>query len=76
MTDGFNWNDVEDDLVLSEQLAVAVYENPMGNTIIRQAADSSRDEDSIIIINRSNLATFVAALQRHLKNQQDNSGHP
>jgi hypothetical protein len=76
MTKEFDWNEVEDDLVLSEQLAVAIYENPKGNTVIRQAAADSHDEDAVIIINRNNLSAFVAALQRHLKTQQDNDAGP
>jgi hypothetical protein len=74
MGEEFNWSDVEDDLVLSGQLAVAVYENPKGDTVIRQEADHSRDEDSVIIINRGNLAAFVTALQNHLKAQQEHGG--
>jgi len=76
MADEFKWADVDDDIVLSAQLAVAVYENPSGDTVIRQEADHSSDEDSIIIINRNNLAAFVAALQEHLRAQQERTGTP
>jgi hypothetical protein len=74
MADNFDWKDVEDDLVLSEQLAVAVYENPKRDIVIRQAAGFSQDEDSVIIISRNNLAAFVAALQRHLDQQLRDEG--
>ena len=70
MADKFSWDEIEDDLVLKEQLAIAVYENPKGDTVVRQAADRTRDEDNVIIINRNNLAVFVGALQRHLEDQQ------
>jgi hypothetical protein len=77
MTDQFNWDDMEDDLAIQEQRAVAVYENPKGDTVIRQAADASPDDDHIVIVNRNNLAAFVGALQRHLENQQQHdSAHP
>jgi hypothetical protein len=71
MPEKFDWNDVQDDVVLTEQLAVAVYLNPKGDTVIRQAADAYRSEDSTVIINRKNLSSFVAALQRHLEEQQE-----
>jgi hypothetical protein len=71
MTNEFNWNEAEDDVILAGQQAVAIYENPKGDTVIRQEGTYSHDEDSIIIINRNNLAAFVDALQQHLKNQRD-----
>ena len=40
MTDKFSWDELEDDLAIKEQRAVAVYENPRGDTVIRQAADA------------------------------------
>jgi hypothetical protein len=77
MTDEFSWEDLEDDLAIKEQRAVAVYENPRGDTVIRQAADQSPDDDHIVIVNRSNLAAFVGVLQRHLENQQQHDAvHP
>jgi len=71
MTNEFNWNETQEDIVLSEQLSVAIYENPNGDTVIRQAAPYPNDQDSIIVICRNNLATFVAALQQLLKKQQE-----
>jgi hypothetical protein len=70
MTNEFNWNEAEDDVILAGQQAVAIYENPKGDTVIRQESDYTRDEDSIIIIKRNNTAAFVDALQQHLENQQ------
>jgi hypothetical protein len=79
MTDKFSWDELEDDLAIKEQRAVAVYENPRGDTVIRQPADQSQspDDDHIVIVNRNNLAAFVGALQRHLENQQQHdAAHP
>ena len=74
MGEQFQWSDVEGDLVLAEQRAVAVYENPNGDTVIRQEADRNySDEDLVIIINRKNLAAFVIALQNHLEAQQQDA---
>ena len=70
MTDKFNWDDFDDDLAVREQRAIVIYDNPKGDTVIRQAADHTPDEDSVVIVNRYNLAAFVGALQRHLENQQ------
>lgn len=51
---------------------MAVYENPEGDIVIRQKADNiDSDEDAVIIINRSNLAAFIIALQNHLRVQQE-----
>ena len=77
MTDKFSWDELEDDLAIKEQRAVAVYENPRGDTVIRQAADQTPDDDHLVIVNRNNLAAFVGALQRHLESQQQHdAAHP
>lgn len=68
MAEEFEWTD--DVTVLTEQLEVAVYVNPKGETVIRQAARERGDDDAIVIIGRRNLPSFVRALQLHL-NEQD-----
>jgi hypothetical protein len=62
MADEFAWNDAGDDLVVNGQLAIAVYENPKGDIVIRQEADHSRDEDSFVIVAKGNLPALVASL--------------
>ncbi len=64
----FEWTD--EGTVLGEQLAVAIYVNPRGDTVIRQEADQHGEDDAIVIIGRHNLATFVKALQKHLSEQE------
>ena len=68
MSDEFNWNDVEDDLVVPAQRAVAVYENPKGNIVIRQEADHV-SEDAVVVISRNHIPVLIAALQRHLTDE-------
>ena len=53
--------------MVSLQLAIAVYENPKGDIVIRQSDDHSSDEDSIIVIANQPLQTFIAGLQNTLK---------
>lgn len=58
----FDWRRDADDVVIREQLAIAVYENPAGDLVIRQA--DWPDDDSIIIVAKSNAAALARAILR------------
>jgi hypothetical protein len=48
--DDFNWNDVEEDLVVPEQAAIAVYNNPRNDLVVRQTGRFGNDEDHFVVI--------------------------
>ena len=62
MPDDFDWNDVEDDLVVGTVGAIAVYENPKGDLVIRQQAVGPLEEDGLVVVPRR----FVPDLVRKL----------
>ena len=57
----FTWVDEDRrSIVVPEQLAIAVYENPAGNVVIRQQG-SYPDEDVFIIVVPFNIRALVTA---------------
>lgn len=50
MSDTFNWDEIADDVVVPEQAAIAVYTNPKGDIVIRQAGQYGPDEDQWIAV--------------------------
>ena len=68
MSDDFKWDDVEDDLIQDDQLAVAVYHNPEGNIVIRQKADGYlNQDDAVVVVAKEKLAGLIAKLQHCLE---------
>ncbi len=57
----FDWNDTES-IAVGEQLAIAVYENPRGDVVIRQA--NWPEDDVWIVLNPANAAALCRALMR------------
>jgi hypothetical protein len=64
----FDWDNLaEESVIADERRAIAVYENPMGQIVIRQQAfDGSPDEDPFICIPREILPKLLKALQGFL----------
>jgi hypothetical protein len=64
MTDDFNWVGARnhDQVVVPEQAAIAVYENPNGDVVIRQQAALGSD-DHIIYIQPVYLPRLIASLE-------------
>jgi hypothetical protein len=64
MTDDFNWVGAKnhDQVVVPEQAAIAVYENPNGDVVIRQQAALGSD-DHVIYIQPVYLARLIASLE-------------
>jgi hypothetical protein len=46
----FDWIDSAEDVVVPEQAAIAVYLNPKGDVVIRQAGQYHPDEDNWIVV--------------------------
>jgi hypothetical protein len=60
----FDWLDDRDDVVITEQAAVAVYFNPNGDIVLRQKARNEDENDSLIVVQPG----FVGALARAIAN--------
>ncbi len=56
----FDWLEYADDVVVPEQMAIAVYHNPTGNVVVRQ--QGWPDEDVVIILERRNAAALAHAI--------------
>lgn len=56
----FRWTD--EDTVIEDQHAVAVYRNPRNNLVIRQSSPDGRSDDPFIVIQARNIQTFVDAV--------------
>jgi hypothetical protein len=57
----FSWND-HDLVVVPTQMGLAVYENPHGDIVIRQAAQYP-DEDVWVVVSKENLVSLILRLQ-------------
>jgi hypothetical protein len=60
----FNWLRDREDIVIPQQDAIAVYRNPDGAVVIRQAGKYGVEEDTWIVVNQTNLVPLIAKLQR------------
>lgn len=73
MSDDFNWNEAREagQVVVPEQQAIAVYENPHGDVVLRQEAPMG-DDDHFIYVQHTYLPTLIAALEQiRLKKQRE-----
>ena len=60
-TDDFDWNDA-DHVVVPEQASIAVYLNPKGDVVIRQAGQYHPDEDTWIVFAAQHASRVADAL--------------
>ncbi|MGF6434340.1 hypothetical protein [Bradyrhizobium elkanii] len=73
----FKWGEARNEglVVVPEQAAIAVYENPNGDVVIRQEAQMHPDEDHYVYIQHLYLPVLIAALEQlRLKKQRESSG--
>lgn len=69
----FSWSDAREEgsIVAPEQAAIAVYENPNGDLVIRQQGEMGED-DHFIYIQHTYLPRLIASLeQARLKHQRE-----
>jgi hypothetical protein len=59
----FSWRDDRDSIVIAEQLAIAIHQNPSGYLVIRQE-DCWDDDDDVIIVAKTNVPALCRALYR------------
>jgi hypothetical protein len=62
MNDYFDWTTIEDDVVIPEQAAIAVYTNPNGGIVCRQAGQYGPEEDSWIFFHPSHALALARAI--------------
>jgi hypothetical protein len=58
----FDWTEDAKDVVTPTQYAIAVYENPRRQIVIRQEAPWPDDEDPIVVVDRANLQPLIDRL--------------
>jgi hypothetical protein len=58
----FDWKTIEEDIVVPEQAAIAVYTNPAGAIVLRQAGQYGPEEDTIIVVQPSHAMALASAL--------------
>ena len=62
MNDYFDWTTIKDDVVIPEQAAIAVYTNPNGGIVCRQADQYGPEEDSWIFFHPSHALALARAI--------------
>ncbi|NOR62427.1 MAG: hypothetical protein GQ535_08050 [Rhodobacteraceae bacterium] len=61
----FEWDDVKDSTIIESVGAIAVYENPNGDVVVRQKGiDYGMDEDSVVIVPVRYLDALIKKLDR------------
>jgi hypothetical protein len=60
--DDFSWNDVEENVIVPEQAAIAIYNNPRSDVVIRQAGRYGMDEDHFIVLHPSHALAIAKAV--------------
>jgi hypothetical protein len=63
------WTPDNEDLVVPEQPAIAIYQNSWGQVVIRQEGDWNDDEDEYIRIGPQSLPAVIGRLQAFLREQ-------
>jgi hypothetical protein len=58
--DRFDWT--SSDVVVRQQDALAVYQNPYGDVVIRREAAWDEDDDVCVVVARQNVSAVVAAI--------------
>ncbi|WP_407122694.1 hypothetical protein [Bradyrhizobium sp. STM 3561] len=62
----FSWNDDDGAVVVQHQDAIAVYSNPRGDVVIRRQHRWDEDEDTVIVITRSQAPAVIKAIEKVL----------
>ncbi len=70
MSEDFDWNDVEDDIIIRSVGAVAIYQNPHGDVVIRQQGDGYISEDAVVVIPMTSLDKLIARLRDISKSEK------
>lgn len=64
MNDDFDWSKLDDaDMIQESVSAIAVYENPKGNIVIRQQEELYSDGDSVVVVPKEKAAALVEKIR-------------
>ncbi len=63
----FSWSVKNEDVIVPDQRATAVYSNPWGQVVIRQYEQEYGESDSFVVIDRAHVRTLIDALDREFK---------
>jgi hypothetical protein len=61
--DDFDWSSSNEDVIVPEQRATAVYVNPWGQAVIRQERAWNDEEDTSVVVDHAHLPDVIKALR-------------
>jgi hypothetical protein len=61
--DKFEWSTNNEDVIVADQRATAVYTHRWGQAVIRQERSWDEEDDTFVVIDRAHLRTLIDALQ-------------
>jgi len=67
MDDDFDWIEARDSIVIKEVSAIAVYQNPNGDVVIRQKCGPNDECDSFVVLPKSEITKLITAVKRREK---------
>lgn len=62
MSDEFNWNNDNPNLILATQMAVAIFENERDEVCVRQQAEPWMDDDQWVTFTKDRAVTVARAI--------------
>lgn len=63
MSDDFDWSATNEDVLMPEQRATAIYTNNFGQAVIRQERAWDEDEDTYVVIDHANIPAVIMKLR-------------
>ena len=64
MSDEFDWSELDDTDIIQETVsAVAVYQNPKGDLVIRQQESLYGNGDQVVVVPREKTAALIAKIK-------------
>jgi hypothetical protein len=76
LSNDFDWTKNKDLVVVADQAAIAVYENPTGAAVIRKERDWNEDDDIFIVIQRQNIQAVVNGLLALMNEKVETAAPP
>jgi hypothetical protein len=59
----FRWEPENEDIIVPEQFALAIYRNHWGQVVLRQERSWDEDDDAFVRVNTESLPKVIARLQ-------------
>lgn len=61
--DDFDWSSNNEDVIVPEQRATAVYVNPWGQAVIRQERAWNDEADTVVVVDHAHLPEVIKSLR-------------